>query len=195
SQVGSDGMPGTLVGDLSSLVVGDGQDGCGFESQNESWYRFLVEPSPYQHIQLNGQAVSTSGVDNQLLQQRQDFLRSDSLLAIVVVTDETDTSIKENGFFPLFAQLLENGQTFHLPTARAECSDPKKGPNDPCCASCGEAPPSGCPNDPGCQSVPNYTDQTESLELRSFGLSAGLMSHKARYGIEFFYQPSRYVQA
>ena len=31
----------------------------------------------------------------------------------------------------------------------------------------------------------------DSLALRAFGL----ISHKARYGIEFFYQPSRYVQA
>ncbi len=193
SQLGDTSTPGTMVGDLSALVAGDGQDGCGFESQNESWYRFLVDPSPYQSIALEGQNVQQSGIDNQLLQQRADFLRSDSLLAIVVVTDETDTSLKENGFYPLFAQELENGQPFHLPTARSECTT--KGPNDPCCVSCGESPPSGCPTDPKCTANPQYTDSTENLALRAFGLSGGLMSHKARYGIEFFYPPSRYVQA
>ncbi len=193
SQLGNTMTPGTMEGDLAELVTGDGQDGCGFESQNESWYRFLVDPSPYQTITLSGQSTMTSGIDNQLLQQRADFMRSDSLLAIINVTDETDTSLKENGFYPLFAQELSSGQPFHLPTARAECSDPAKGPNDPCCASCGESAPSGCPADPNCTATPQYTDSTENLALRAFGLSGGLMSHKARYGIEFFYPPSRYV--
>ncbi len=194
SQIGDVSTPGTLVGDLHDLVIGDGQDGCGFESQNESWYRFLVDPSPYQFIFLNGQQVFSQGVDNQLLQQRVDFMRSDSLLAIVVVTDETDTSIKESGLYPLFAQLTENGaEPFHLPTARSECTT--KGPNDACCASCGEATPAGCPTDPTCTTDPQYTDATENIALRAFGLSGGLMSHKSRYGIEFFYPPSRYVQA
>src|SRR6185437_3052333 len=43
-----------MIGDLAALVVGDGQDGCGYESQNEAWYRFLVDPSPYQSISLSG---------------------------------------------------------------------------------------------------------------------------------------------
>jgi len=204
SQIGGAGFPGvpamagTLVGDLSELVIGDGQEGCGFESQNESWYRFLVDPSPYQTIKLSGQSVQTSGIDTQLLRQRADFLRSDSLLVIVVVTDETDTSLRESSFFPLFAQELENAAPFHLPTARSECTAPNKGPNDHCCASCGEAAPTNCSptnQDPVCAAGPLYTDATENLALRAFGLSGGLMSHKARYGIEFFYQPSRYVQA
>jgi hypothetical protein len=40
-------------------------------------------------------------------------------------------------------------------------------------------------------SSPSYTAADENTSLRAFGL----ISHKARYGIEFFYQPSRYVQA
>jgi hypothetical protein len=174
---------------LYDLVVGDGQDGCGFESQNESWYRFLADPAPYQSIALNGQSVTTTGTDSVLLQQRQDFLRPNSLLAIVVVTDETDTSIKETSFYPLFAQEIENNLPFHLPHPRIECST--GGPLDPCCASCGQPPPTGCPVDSNCTTSPDYTDADENLALRAFGL----ISHKARYGIEFFYQPSRYVQA
>ncbi len=195
SVLGDSITSGSVVDLLAKLVTGDGQDGCGFESQNEAWYRFLVDPSPYDTITLNGMNVEKTGIDNMLLQQRADFMRSDSLLAIINVTDETDTSIKEEQFFPLFAQQLEGGQPFHLPTARSECLS--KGPNDPCCASCGEGAPPGCPTpDPTCAATGNeYNDQTESLALRAFGLSGGLMSHKARYGIEFFYQPSRYVQA
>ena len=178
-----------IVYDLAQLVIGDGQSGCGFESQNEAWYRFLVDPSPYSTITLNGQNAVSSGMDSALLTQRGQFLRDNSLLAIVNVTDETDTSIKEFGFYPLFAQEISNNVPFHLPHPRQECAS--KGPNDMCCGSCGQAPPSGCPVDPMCTSSPNYTDADENLALRAFGL----ISHKQRYGIEFFYQPSRYVTA
>jgi hypothetical protein len=177
------------VNDLDSLVFGDGQDGCGFTSQDESWYRFLVDPTPYESIALNGETAVTTGTDSVLLTQRADFLRPDSLLAIVVVSDKTETSLQESSFFPLFAQEIENGLPFHLPHPTIECST--MGPLDPCCTSCGLPPPTGCQIDPNCTTSPDYTDADENLALRAFGL----ISHKARYGIEFFYQPSRYVGA
>lgn len=186
--LGTISTPG-IVDDLHSLVIGAGQDGCGFESQNEAWYRFLVDPTPYATIALSGQTAVASGTDSFLLTQRSEFLRANSLLAIIELTDETDTSIKESGFYPLFAQEVENGLPFHLPHPRIECST--KGPLDPCCGSCGQPPPTGCPVDANCTTSPDYTDADENLALRAFGL----ISHKARYGIEFFYQPSRYVQA
>ncbi len=179
-------VPG-LTTSLRDLVVGDGQFGCGFESQNEAWYRFLVDPTPYQGIQLVNNTVQTTGIDMTLLQQRTDFLRPDSLLAIINVTDETDTSIKEYSSYPLFAET-----TLHLPLPRQECA--LKGPLDPCCASCGEPTPTGCPPAPDLHrrsTANSYTQATENIQLRAFGL----ISHKARYGIEFFYQPSRYVAA
>ncbi len=188
TELGDGSMPG-LTQSLQNLVLGDGQFGCGFESQDESWYRFLVDPSPYATIALNGQTVQTMGTDQTLLTQRQAFLRPDSLLLILELSDETDTSIKESSFFPLVAQELSNGLPFHLPTARSECTT--KGPTDPCCASCGQTAPAGCAPDPGCTSTPTYTDATENLALRAFGLT----SHKARYGLEFFNPPSRYVGA
>jgi hypothetical protein len=59
-----------------------------------------------------------------------------------------------------------------------------------------ETAPAACTADPTCAGAAGtYTDATENIALRAFGLSGGLQSHKARYGIEFFYQPSRYVQA
>ncbi len=177
-------VPG-LTTSLYDLVIGDGQQGCGFESQNESWYRFLVDPSPYQGISLNSKnLVVTTGVDTVLLQQRKEFLRPDSLLAIIDLTDETDMSIKQFSSYPLFAE-----PALHLPHARTDCTT--KGPLDPCCASCGQATPAGCPVDPSCTSSPYYTAADENTSLRAFGL----ISHKARYGIEFMYQPSRYVNA
>jgi len=176
--------PGLLTS-LANLVVGDGHLGCGFESQNEAWYRFLVDPTPYQNIALNTtNLVETSGIDQVLLAERKAFLRPDSMLAIVNVTDRTDGSLKEYSSYPLFAE-----PTLHLPHARSECTT--KGPTDPCCASCGEATPAGCAPDAACTSNPYYTAADENTALRAFGL----ISHKARYGIEFFYPPSRYVSA
>jgi hypothetical protein len=185
--VGSIGTAGPgsgsgIVGALHDLVVGNGQQGCGFESQNESWYRFLVDPSPYQTIALQNNQVVVSGVDQNLLKQRQEFMRPDSLLAVILLSDETDTSIKEYSSYPLFA-----APELHLPHPRQDCYT--KGPADPCCASCGQQTPMGCAPDPMCTSSPTYTGADESSQLRAFGL----ISHKQRYGIEFFYQPSRYV--
>jgi hypothetical protein len=176
---------GGLVGSLSDIVAGNGQEGCGFESQNEAWYRFLIDPAPYQSISLVDNSVKTSGLDTVLLQQRKEFLRPDSLLAIIVLSDETDVSIKEYSSYPLFG-----APEIHLPLPRTACST--KGPTDPCCASCGQPTPAGCPADPVCDPPNNYyTSATEDTSLRAFGL----ISHKARYGIEFMYQPSRYVSA
>jgi hypothetical protein len=125
-----------------------------------------------------------SGIDNTLLTQRSEFMRPDSLLAIVALTDENDCSIKEYSSYPLFA-----APELHLPHARQDCTT--KGPADPCCASCGQATPAGCAPDPQCTSNPSYTSADENTAIRGFGL----VSHKERYGIEFFYQPSRYVGA
>ena len=179
---------------LHDMVIGDGQTGCGFESQNESWYRFLVEPTPYP-IKDNAGPTTTNGLDTDLLDQRKAFLRPDSLLAIVNVTDETDTSIRpDHGL-----QIIANQGP--LPIPRAECNDPTKGPLDPCCASCGESTPKGCPADLACTSgsptgkIAATSGSQGELALRAFGLSTGFVSHKARYGVEFFYQPSRYVNA
>ena len=201
-------VPG-LETSLQDLVIGAGESGCGFESQNEAWYRFLVDPSPYgiqpdPHAERQGEVVTT-GTDDALLQQRRAFLRPDSLLAIVLLTDETDTSIKETGQYALAGQTTVDPSSsvlYHLPLPRQDCQT--KGPTDPCCESCAvQPPPLGCEPDPTCLvngNVAYYTDVTnplaegqENVDIRAFGLSGGAMSHKARYGIEFYYQPSRYV--
>jgi hypothetical protein len=119
--------PGLLT-NLRAMILGDGQLGCGYESQNEAWYRFLVDPTPYGSINFSNTTNDTtiSGADSDLKAQRQEFLRPDSLLAIVNVTDETDTSVKQFSGFPLFTQ-----QT-HMWRARAECA---VSPTDKCCAS------------------------------------------------------------
>ena len=37
---------GTLIADLKTHVASAGEFGCGFESQLEAWYRFLIDPEP-----------------------------------------------------------------------------------------------------------------------------------------------------
>jgi hypothetical protein len=181
-------MASALQMSVNSLVLGDGQDGCGFASQDEAWYRFLVDPTPYQSIALVNNQVQVQGTDQNLLAQRKEFLRPDSLLYIVEVSDTTDGSLKEYSSYPLFA-----APELHLPHPSSACNagSPNPTPKDPCCYSCGQNKPNGCTADPACTSSPSYTAADENTALRAFGLT----SHKARYGIEFFYPPSRYVSA
>ena len=93
TQVGTEGAAGTLVGDFTELVGGAGQSGCGIESQLESWYRFLIQPDPYASLSSSNNAASWVGVDSTIIQQRHDFLRPDSLVAVVVLSDENDSEI------------------------------------------------------------------------------------------------------
>ena len=150
-----DGDVATLGAKLVEIVRGVGRDGCGFESQLESIYRFLVDPEPPAQIVVENGLATPVGVDPIVIQQRQDFLRPDSLVAVVLVTDENDCSTREGGQYYLSnVGLGGDGQPFHLPRARSECV---ADPSDPCCASCGQAAPQGCPDpafDPKCQIPP-----------------------------------------
>jgi hypothetical protein len=180
------GKPG-LIPDFRDLVLGLGQVGCGYESQLESWYRFLVDPEPYKDISLQGGQATPSGTDMLLLQQRANFLRPSSLLAIVMLTDENDCSIRESGQYYYAAQ-QQNPQDakkkFRLPRARKECAT---NPNDPCCKSCGQAAPE-CPSDDGCTSSPTLSDFEDDINLRCF-------DQKRRFGIDFLYGIDRYTGA
>ncbi|HZF50182.1 MAG TPA: hypothetical protein VE093_16095 [Polyangiaceae bacterium] len=176
-----------LVTTLGTMVRGTGQIGCGYEAQLESWYRFLVDPEPYEKITAAGGKATPEGLDQVLLTQRADFLRPDSLLAILMLTDENDCSIKEFGQFFFAAQLKnQNGTPFHLPRARAECA---ANPNDPCCKSCGQDP-GNCPADPTCfdanNNVKALTDAEDASNLRCY-------DQKRRFGIDFLYPIDRYT--
>src|SRR5260221_4664774 len=87
------------------------------------------------------------GVDSALLQQRADFLRQDSALVVVLVTDEDDCSVRESSDYFYALQAVAQSAAFHLPPPRTACAT---NPDDPCCASCGQAAPAGCPPDPAC---------------------------------------------
>ena len=180
------GAPG-LIPTFRDMVVGLGQVGCGYESQLESWYRFLVDPDPYETITLQNGKATPMGTDTLLLQQRANFLRPSSLLAIVMLTDENDCSIKESGQFYFAAQQrspADDKKDFHLPRARQECLT---NPNDPCCKSCGQVTGT-CPVDPTCASSPTLLVAEDDINLRCF-------DQKRRFGIDFLYPIERYTSA
>jgi hypothetical protein len=183
--------PVAMTTTFKDMVLGVGQIGCGYESQLESWYRFLADPEPYDTIAVDASgSAAPQGIDSVLLQQRADFLRPDSMLTVVMLSDEDDCSIREYGqYFYAAQQSLPNGARFHLPRARSECA---VNPNDECCLSCGQAQPANCPADPSCfnpdGSVATLDDLEDSPNLRCW-------DQKQRFGIDFLYPIDRYTQA
>ena len=181
---------GALAPALRDMVLGVGQLGCGFEAQLESWYRFLVDPEPSESIVVEDGIAIPQGIDQVLLSQRADFLRPDSLLAIVVVSDENDCSIREGGQYFYAAQRhAADGSQFLLPAARSECA---LDPSDPCCRSCGQGTPDGCPDDPSCQ---NPDGSIRTLDPLEDHLDVRCFDQKRRFGIDFLYPIDRYVTA
>jgi len=192
-----------LVADFTTMVAGVHEHGCGFEAQNEAWYRFLVQPDPFASITMSSSAHATlAGVDATILQQRHDFLRPDSLLLVIVVTDENE-EVADPLAIGGQAWALEN-QNFPgspnggAPQGSIECrqldpNDPlHTGPNDPNCTSCafilGDPNfATRCPKD-GANGANGYLDPTnDSLNVRFF-------HQKMRFGLDAGYPLSRYVQ-
>jgi hypothetical protein len=185
---GADPGDSALVPLLTDMITGTGQVGCSYESQLESWYRFLVDPSPYDTLSLDADGrVKLSGVDQTLLAQRKAFLRPDSIVSIVLLTDENDCSVREGGDYYLALQ-----SDFQMPAPRAECATD---PNDACCFSCGQTGPKDngnpvCPEDPTCK------DETGKVRVVSGDpLTVRCWDQKRRFGIDFLYPLDRYVQA
>lgn len=173
---------------VSNMLDGVGA-GCGYEASLESWYRFLVDPTPPESVERQGDAV---GLDTDLLAQRAAFLRPDSAVSIVVVSDENDCSIKDEDQGWLVTTQVLNGSSFRMPRATSVC---ETNPNDACCMSCLLDPssvPAGCQppsEDAACQRVSVYLDPLEdSLNLRCW-------DQKRRFGYDFLYPTSRYVDA
>ncbi len=174
---------GSLIADFTTHVTGAGETGCGFEASLESWYRFLVDPQPPDTITTeggftqvltcqgdgtdcgsNGTCVAGFCADKVVLEQRAQFLRGDSLVAIVMLSDENDCSIRDDG---------QGG----LVNLQGEGGLPK---GTPICAT--------NPDDPGCTFIngENVPAAEDPLNLRCW-------DQKRRYGVDFLYPISRYV--
>ncbi len=99
---------GQLEVATSCVVASAKEQGCGYEETWEAMYHFLVDPAPYAKegvkctFGISGDAcginkIVVEGIDEELLAQRKAFLRPDSLLAVIILSDENDASLKPAG--------------------------------------------------------------------------------------------------
>ena len=134
----------TATSIFQDMVTATNENGCGYEAQLEGWFRFLIDPVP-PVLPLPapvGPYTSRIGSDDALLAQRAVFLRPDSLVAIIMLTDENDCSIRDTDYGWVSDQLEDaNHNPTPIPTGSAQCAT---NPNDRCCYSCTASPPSGC---------------------------------------------------
>jgi hypothetical protein len=176
-----------LIQSFTAAVDIVGEKGCGLESTLESWYRFLVDPEPqvsvtYAACDDAGVPCLTRGpVDAAVLSQRRAFLRPDSLLLVLMLTDEDDCSIPPE-------QTLFLQQNRVSPRASSACA---LNPDDPCCYPCAGfgGPPAGCSPDPACEINGGVLSREEDqVNLTCF-------APKRRFGIDPRYPTKRYVDA
>ena len=151
---------------FANVIAGVGTYGCGIESQLESWYRFLIQPDPYDSLSLdtNQQHAQWVGVDTTILQQRHDFLRPDSLVAIIDLTDENDSEIDVRSFNGTAFNFMNASFNPHPGTSACDENAMSSGLVDP--ASCTQ-----CPNgstDPNCVNgaYSDANDWGKNLNLR-----------------------------
>ena len=214
---GKDTPPGTsdaaaLNTVFQNMIGATGEHGCGYEASLESWYRFLVDPEPPASVTLVNQATVRSsafaqadnklvldasgnptcmGCDTTVLAQRKAFLRPDSLVAIVMLSDENDCSIRDEGVGWFV------GSSARMPLSTKIC---ETDPNNACCRSCAQresAPPAGCmaltedatcKNLPAGQSFATWDALHDSLNLRCY-------NQHQRFGFDLLYDTNRYVNA
>ncbi|WP_308738125.1 hypothetical protein [Sorangium atrum] len=176
----------SLVKQLTDMVKGTGQTGCGFEAQLESVYRFLVDPEPYETIGIDAdENIVVTGEDAVVKKQRADFMRPSSLLAIIMLTDENDCSIREEGKNYLVA---ETGPGFRLWRPRAECATD---PGNKCCRSCSQRQ-EGCPKDDACTGPDGNAARLTPAEDP---VNSRCWDQKRRFGFDFLYPIDRYRRA
>ncbi len=184
----------------SCAVESAEQKGCGFEQPWEAVYRFLADPAPAKTVgpscnaegACSGASVKSSALDTDLLAQRAEFLRADSLLAIVMLTDENDFSVRDDaGHWKVYA--YDPG---HMPPGSAGCAnvpddleprteaDFKKLADTYSCTSCFRDD-----KQPFCGTKWARPDgDADSLDVRHW-------NQVQRFGYDFLFARSRYVDA
>jgi hypothetical protein len=194
--------PEAFSSNVQQEVSAVGEDGCGWEAQLESWYRFLIDPVPYKQlarVQCAGSASAAPNcvqpatsadnrilLDDTLLAQRAAFLRDDSLVAIIMLSDENDCSAQVGNQTWVVFNIEDTRPMFK---GSSVCT---VDPNDKCCYSCPLTPPAGCQVDPACsadaQNINRLAPELDGQNLRCF-------DQKRRFGISFLYPTQRYVNA
>jgi hypothetical protein len=193
-----------LVTDAEKLVQGVGESGCGLEAQLESAYRFLVQPDPWASVAITASnQAEYVGIDTDVLVQRKAFLRPDSLVVVVMLTDEDDSSADprsvggqgwafESTQFPGSPVFRADGKTTTAPRPTSACAS---NPGSPDCTSCGfaatcnpaDAACQTIKSDPACLKNKGYYGPTEDQ------MNVRFHRMKERYGIDPQFPLSRYV--
>jgi hypothetical protein len=125
----------------------------------------------------------TEDIDATLLEQRRAFLRPDSLVAIVVLSDENDCSMKTplgGAFLQALSDSFTHTQEHHF-GVRPECAED---PEDACCDVCCDA----CDVPEGCDPVECAPFDSESPTLFCW-------EPERRYGLDFLQPIERYRRA
>jgi hypothetical protein len=129
-------------------------------------------------------------VNATVLKQREAFMRLDSLLAIIMLSDENDCSIVDEDHTQGWLVGYKGGidaANWHMPRASSACA---ANPNDKCCRPCISAPASGCPD--------NTADQacsvSSSLSLNEDSMNMRCFNQVRRFGIDLLYPTDRYVE-
>jgi len=162
-----------------------GQAGCDLDMPLESFYRFLIDPAPPLSVSRDEDGLAhREGLDEELLRQRAAFLRPDSMVAIVLLSDGNDCSLRDSGLSPLI------GASDSMVRGTSACDD---APDDPCCFSCREDTDAlrkeGCTPDPVCEAETAVLPAADDPpELRCF-------DQKRRFGEDFLMPIERYHNA
>ena len=184
-----------FTSNLAAHIEAVGTSGCAAPAPLEAWYRALVDPSPPGEIVLGADGAaearrSNEGevlLDEEVLAQRQDFLRPTSLVSVVVVSDQDDCSLMdgsvayENAGFG--HRLLDTSNPMTRPTDI--CAE---NPNDACCFPCSAAssPPAEC-DVSACEGDLTLPPQLDRPSVRCFDT-------KRRFGVDLTYPIERYVR-
>lgn len=180
---------------FASMVAGVGEHGCGYEAQLESIYRFLIDPDPPARFapitDLRTATISPTGTDAALLEQRAAFLRPDSVVLVVLFSDEDDCSLRQDGQAWLaIAPMNGTSGTSLLRSGTTAC---KTNPNDPCCVNCGmTSVPAGCVSpseDPACTA----DGGVRLVPIKDDPYNLRCWRQKQRYGVDFLYPVQRYI--
>ncbi len=171
-----------LLFDAKVQILAAGERGCGYEATLESFYRFLIDPHPPQSILKDpgtGTNARSAEDDSVRLAQRSAFLRSDSAVMIVVLSDENDCSILDvgNGW-------ASSTPNFQFKPASSVCATK---PDDKCCYSCFGSPPDGCAADPVC------ADPNARIAAPDDRGNVRCAQQKKRFGIDLLWPTERYI--
>jgi hypothetical protein len=185
-----------FLGNVTADISSAGEQGCGYEATEEAWYRFLVDPEPPSSVivdaSTNLTVAVTNPLDTTLLSQRAAFLRPDSAVVIVVLSDENDCSIIDFG-----QGWITAAYSVALPRPTSQCAT---NPNDPCCRNCQQAGGqyTSCPaasSDPNCNVDDGDGNGSGYIGHKNDAANLRCWQQKRRFGFDLLFPVQRYVDA